>query len=107
MTKTHHIALGHLISALLEGEQTVPDLHERTGLCASSLRHYMQVFRQMRLVYVAGWHCDKRGRLTVRAYSLGREKDAIKKVTPINRAELARKYRARKRQQQMIQLLAA
>lgn len=102
-----HLCVAKMLKALTEGDQTVEDLVEVSGLCDVTVRAYVLTFRKEKAIHVSGWDVDRRGRVTRPAYSIGEKKDVVRKVVPINGAERARKYRERKRISRIMLALAA
>ena len=102
-----HIAVMQMAHALLEGPQTIEDLIEAAGLCSTTQRHYILCGRRQKLVYVAEWQADARGRLTARAYMLGKKRDAARPVLKRDNAARMRDYSKRKRLNNVLHLLAA
>lgn len=85
-----------MVAALAEGPATVQDIAEETGLTDMSVRGYIRAMRKRRVIHIARWEHDAAGRQTLAAYQLGQKRDAVR-VPPRSRAEMARHYRARKR----------
>lgn len=96
-----HIAVAVMVAQLVEGPATVPEIAEESGLTERSVREYMRAMRKRRAVHVARWEHDAAGRQTLAAYRLGAKPDAAR-VPPRSRAEIARHYRARKRDAQLL-----
>ena len=100
-----HLAVALMMARLLEGPATVRDIADETGLTEFSTRGYMRAMRRYRVVYVAAWELDAAGRQTLAAYKLGKRPDAVR-VPPMTRAQMARNYRARKRDAQLLGIAA-
>lgn len=96
-----HIAVAVMVARLVEGPATVQDIADESGLSEQSVRGYMRAMRKRHAVHVAGWELDAAGRHTLAAYRLGRKPDAAR-VPPLTRAEMARHYRARKKDAQLL-----
>lgn len=90
----NHVSAALLVESLMEGPSTVYEIASDTGLSYTTVRRYVRALYLRRLCHVAGWDADTFGRLTLRAYKLGRAKDAIKPPAP-SRAERARSQRQR------------
>ena len=91
-----HLAVAIMVAALVDGMATVQDLADESGLSEQSVRDYVRAMRKRRAVHVAAWEHDGAGRQSRAAYRLGRKPDAVR-VPPRDRAEIARQYRARKK----------
>lgn len=89
-----------MVALLTEGA-TVRDIADESGLSEQSARDYIRAMRKRRTVHVVAWEHDVRGRQTRAAYRLGRKPDAVR-VPPLTRAEMARHYRARKKDAQLL-----
>lgn len=96
-----HIAVAVMVARLVDGPSTARDLAEESGLSEQSVRDYLRAMRKRRAVHVAAWEHDAAGRQTLAAYRLGRKPDAVR-VPPRSRAEIARHYRARKRDARLL-----
>lgn len=96
-----HIAIAVMVARLVEGPATVQDIADESGLSEQSVRGYMRAMRKRRAVHVATWEHDAAGRQTRAAYRLGHKPDAVC-VPPRTRAEIARHYRARKKDAQLL-----
>lgn len=100
-----HIAVALMMARLLDGPATVREIAEETGLTEFSTRCYVRAMRARRVVYVASWELDTAGRQTLAAYKLGKRPDAVR-IPPLTRAQMARNYRARKRDAQLLGIAA-
>lgn len=102
-----HIAIGKMLAALLDGPQSVEELVEASGLCSTTVRHYVLTFRKLKAVRIAEWQPDRRNRLTVPAYAIGKGRDAVRKVARIDNAARMRSYYARTKANRVLHALAA
>lgn len=103
-----HIAIAHMFGALMSGQpQSVEDLVHASGLCDTTVRHYIKTFRRMKVIRIARWTVGKNGRLNLAMYAPGSGKDAARAVTPIDNAARMRKLRDRQRGQRLLMRLAA
>lgn len=100
-----HIAIAIMMARLVEGPTTAQDIADDSGLSAQSVRGYLRALRKHRAIHIAGWELDEAGRQTLAAYALGRKQDA-KRTPALSRAEIARHYRARKRDARLLGLQA-
>ena len=102
-----HIAVAKMMSALLDGKQTVYDLRDVCGLNLTTIRRYVLTMRKEKAVYIADWDFDQRGAVRTPMYSLGRGVDAKRKVVKIDNAARMRQSRERKKQINVLLALAA
>lgn len=102
---TGHIALGKMISALVDGA-TMPELAIASGLSRTTIRLYIRRFRAEKAVHVSGWEKDVYGRTSLRVYTMGRGRDVPRPKPRFTAAELARNRRIRMRHADMIQMTA-
>jgi DNA-binding IclR family transcriptional regulator len=94
--KVNAIAFSLLIELLMEGDYTSAELVEETGLHSITIYDYLRALRKRKLLHIARWETDTRGRCCVKVYKLGRGVDAKKQT--VSPSEKSRRYRARKRQ---------
>lgn len=102
-----HIAIAKMMSALLDGKQTVYELREVSGLNLTTIRRYVLTMRKERAVYISDWDFDRTGAVRTPMYSLGRGVDAKRKVVKIDNAKRMRQVRERKKQVTILVALAA
>jgi predicted ArsR family transcriptional regulator len=106
MTRTGHIALGKFLALLLGDEpSTVDDISEHSGLSPQTIRSYIRTWRKEGIIFVAAWEEDTRGRMTHKAYQLGRSADVPRPRVRLSPAERARRQRERRRQERMLSAL--
>lgn len=102
--KVNAITYAQLIKYMLEGMHSCQELAELTGL------HYVTVLQYTRELYAAGaahigaWEKDDRERDVIKIYRLGPGKDA--KRERMTQADRASRYRAKKAQLELIQMMA-
>lgn len=76
--KTNALAFAKMVGALLDGPCTVEELAETSGLAASTIREHIFAMRRERVLHIAAWEPDRRGRTQRMVYGLGRRADARK-----------------------------
>lgn len=96
-----HVAVAKMLAAMSKSPATVEDIVKASGLCEVTVRAYILTFRKEKAIRVAEWYLDSRGRQTRPAYLLGGGPDAKKVLVVLPRAEIARRYRMRKKQLQL------
>ncbi len=87
------IAWGTMLRELMAGPTTALELVAATGLQHDTVLGYIRVLRRMRVVRVASWDADTRGRRGVAAYALGDGPDARR--APMAPIDIKRAYRKR------------
>lgn len=102
--KINCLSFSKLMRALMDGDMTLQELADETGLHYVSVLRYCRALRAEGVLYVADWRPDARGNLSLKVYKVGTRPDAPKPVK--SKAEIARQYRARKAMREMIQLTA-
>lgn len=105
IAKINRFTQALLIKLLLEGVYTCEQLAEETGLHYVTVLDYTRELHRVGAAHISSWEKDARGRDVVKVYRLGAGKDAKReKLTPAQRQA---RYRAKVRQLDMIQRLAA
>ncbi len=85
-----------LLRALYEGEYTINELAEQTGLAISTVRGYVKALRNERLVRICDKRRNSRGAPVIHVYEWAPDKrDAT--FAPVSGAERASRYRERLR----------
>lgn len=104
ITKINSLAFAQLVLHMVDGMHTCEQLAELTGL------HYVTVLQYTRDMWQAGacfidhWEQDNLGRDALKVYKIGHGKDA--KRHRQSDAQIARRYRAKKRHAEIIQATA-
>jgi len=101
--KVNALSQANLIKLLLEGEYTMRQLAEETGLHYVTVVDYTRALRRAGILHICAWELDRMGRETIRVYKLGEGKDVKprKRLTP---SERAARYRAKQKQLELIQI---
>lgn len=73
-----HIAFSKMVAAMVDEPKSIEELVEVSGLCVTTVRHYVLTLRRERAVRVAEWQSDRRSHLSVAAYQVGSGGDAAK-----------------------------
>lgn len=102
--KLNALTFAKLTRALMEGDMTLAELAEETGLHYVSVLRYCRTLRAEGAIYIADWRPDKRGTPIMKVYKIGTRPDAPKPVK--TKAAIGRDYRKRKAMREMIQLTA-
>lgn len=79
---------------LLDGPASCQDLVDVSGLHLVTVQSLMRVLNRHKVVHIAGWNPDSRGRDTSAVFAFGKGRDVKRRVKP--KAEIAADYRARK-----------
>lgn len=89
--------MAKLLAELLLGESSIAELAIASGLSYHVTRRYCIAFHNAKLIHVASYDFDSRGRKILRVYKWGSAQDAKqRKVT--NRESALRHYHAKKKQ---------
>lgn len=99
------ITYAKLVSLMLEGAYTIKELADHTGLHKTTVGHYTAALYKEKAAHICAWAPDDRGRYLCRVYKLGHGPDA-KRPAPTPRSELTKRWRARRKQAQLSQVLA-
>jgi hypothetical protein len=94
--RVSHLAIAQMVACLADGDATVPDMAEHSGLCQFTVRAYVRAMRRAGAIHVSAWCHDECGRQTLAGYKVGRKQDA-RRVPPQTRAQMAKNQRARKK----------
>jgi len=105
LNRVKPLSLAELIYFLREGEYTVHELAELTGLHENTIGEYLRAMHKRKVVYVAGWGPDARGGMNVREWSLGEQKDKPKPKAK-SAVERQKNYRNRMKQAELNHLMA-
>lgn len=93
-------AYARVIKALVEEPVTLRQLEEITGLHLVTLYRLFRILKKHGLVHISAWEQDSRGRDAFAVFTFGKGRDKPK--FRMTQAEIARRYRAkRKLQKQM------
>jgi hypothetical protein len=79
------------IKYLLDNESTIHQFAEATGFHIVTSGRILRTFHKYKLVHIANWEQDRRGRDSVRVYKWGQGKDVKRfKMTPAQRQQRRR-----------------
>lgn len=103
-----HLAIAKMLAAMIEEPKSIEDLVEASGLCVTTVRHYVLTLRKEKAVRVAEWQADRRGHLSVAAYQVGNAPDKKRvRETPSEATLRWRQWEQRRNQVEALRLLAA
>jgi hypothetical protein len=91
VVKVGAMTYAKLLRLLLDGGYTLAELAEETGLHYLTVCDYTTAMYKEKVIHIAGWAPDARGRVCCRVYKIGAEKDA--KRTPLTKAQRQAKRR--------------
>lgn len=103
-SKINHITLLKLVKALEDGTMSCAELAEETGLHYVTVLDFCRTAHRYRMVHIAMWEKDSRGRPMVKIYKWGNGRNAKRESKP--GAERSAAYRAKKKQQQFVNLIS-
>lgn len=98
MRKVNHTKMAHTILLLNEGPVTASQLAMTVGIHLITAQSWLRELRKQGAVYIQSWLPDSMGRDSTPVYAICRDELAID--TPrrkTERAEIARRYREKKR----------
>lgn len=72
----NHLSAALMMRALMDGPSSVPEIAYETGISYVTVRRYVRALRDRRVIHIAAWDVDARGRRTLAAYSFGDRHDA-------------------------------
>lgn len=103
--RVNAMAIAELIKGIQDECHTLYELSEMSGLSYITTLKYCNVFHKAKIIHICDWAPDIKGGHTLRVYAMGAGKDA-KKPSPISSKEACARYRARKKQQKLLQRMA-
>lgn len=94
------LSMAKVISALLDGPCSVPELMGLSGLSSNTVHEYMRALRKEGVVHIGAWEKDATGRESLRIFKFGPGKDVPR--TKKSKAQIAKECRLRKKAAQRI-----
>lgn len=101
--KVNALSFAQLVKYMNEGTYTCMELAELTGLHYVTVLQYTREMHRAKAAHISMWEKDSRGRDALKVYKTGRGKDA--KRDAMTRAEIAKRYRAKKKGRAFINIL--
>ena len=95
MVRVGHATMARAIKLLLDEPSTAEEIAEHTGLHKQTVYELMRAMRKQGAAHISAWDVDTRGRDAIAVFSLGPGRD--KKRRALSRAEIAVRYRDRRR----------
>lgn len=80
------------LEALMDGESTIHEIEEASGLAFSTLRKWLAALRRRKLVHVVAWEKDPLGRYTRAVFALDRGKKDAPRPPKMTDAERRKRY---------------
>lgn len=99
------LSMAKVISALLDGPCSVPELVGLSGLSANTVHEYMRALRKEGVVHIGAWEKDATGRESLRIFKFGPGKDVARGKK--SKAQIAKECRQRKKAVQRVDPCAA
>jgi len=96
-------AYARVIKEITNEPCTLRHLEEVTGLHLVTLYRLFRIFKKHKLVYISAWEPDSRGRDAHPVFTFGQGRDKPK--FRMSRAEIARRYRERKKRKASTEIL--
>lgn len=91
--KCSYVTFALLLEELLDGPSTAKALAEHTGMGHRYMCRLVKVLHAKKVIHISAWERDALGRMAVKVYALGRDKDAKKPVKA--RKAINRDYRSK------------
>lgn len=85
------------IAALMDGECTIAELVQESGLGVTTVRKLVAALRRREIVYVAAWEKDRAGRSSIAAYAIGRGHRDVRRPSGKSAKQRKTEYDARRR----------
>lgn len=104
VVKVGAMTYAKLLRLLLDGGYTLAELAEETGLHYLTVCDYTTAMYKEKVIHIAGYAPDSRGRITCRVYKIGEGKDA--KRSPLTKAQRQAKCREKRKLAAMNAVLA-
>lgn len=101
--KVNALSFAQLVKYMNEGTYTCMELAELTGLHYVTVLQYTREMYRAKAAHIAMWEKDSWGRDALKVYKIGRGRDAKREV--MTRAEIAARYRAKKKGRDFINIL--
>lgn len=89
-----------LVKLMMEGTYTCRELADMTGLAYATVLSYAKALYIEKAAHISMWDKDSVGRDTVKIYMIGAGRDAKRQTMP--RTEVYKRYRAKKRHQELL-----
>lgn len=104
-TRVNALAVSHMLRGIQDGCHTLYDLADMSGLQYQTVLHYCKVLHKQKVIHICDWNEDIRGGRTLRVYAMGADKD-MPKPKPQSGKEICARYRAKKKQLELLQRMA-
>jgi hypothetical protein len=105
-TRVNALAAAHLLRGIQDGCHTLYELTEMCGLQYQTVLKYCNALHKLKVIHICDWSEDVRGGRTLRVYAMGTAPD-MPKPRRLTGKEICARYRAKRKQLQMIQRMAA
>ena len=102
--KINAFTSAHLMYLLLDGDRTIDELSEETGLHRITVERYLRALHARGAAFIHRWDPNRQGRHVIKIYKLGRGKDAPR--VRLTAAERGARRRAKVKSQQMAAVTA-
>jgi hypothetical protein len=105
MIKVNALSYALLIKALRQGDMTLAELAEETGLHYLTVALYTRALHKIGEIHIIDWASDPLGRKSSKIYKLGPGRDA--KRQPLTQVQRQRRRRDKRRAIVLIQRMAS
>ena len=104
-TRVNALAAAHLLRGIQDGCHTLYELTEMCGLQYQTVLKYCNALHKLKVIHICDWSEDAKGGRTLRVYAMGAAPD-VPKPKRLTCKEICARYRAKRKQLQMIQRMA-
>ena len=98
--KVNPLHYAKLVKLMMEGAYNCHELAEMTGLAYATVLSYAKALHKEKAAHISMWDKDSVGRDVVKIYMIGAGRDAKRQTMP--RTEVYKRYRAKKRHQELL-----
>ena len=105
VVKINAMSYAKLVAALIQCPATVQELADETGLHHLTVSIHVRALYKEGVVRIGGWDHDSMGRQQIKVWAWGKGEDAPKRAPQTN-AQINRRTRARRKQREMVRLMA-
>ena len=105
-SRINAIAIAELMIGLQDACHTMWELADMSGLAIQTVRNYCNTLHRRGVVHIADWREAGNGGRTLKVFALGTGTD-MTKPKPMSKTEGCRRWRAKKRQEKLLHMMAA